>query len=112
LKRILFSLCVVAKFVPVIVTGTPASPIVGVNPVMLGALGLPTVKELLLVADPEGEVTLIGPVVAPAGTVATILVAENGVKSGVDELWSSLIVFNPCRVHGDDGQIFILDFIS
>jgi hypothetical protein len=57
------------KFVPVIVTPVPAGPIVGVKPVIVGALP-PTVKLLALVAVPPGVVTLSGPVVAPAGTVA------------------------------------------
>jgi len=40
---------------------------------MLGAPGaVPTVNEVLLVADPAGVVTVIGPVVAPAGTLVTI----------------------------------------
>jgi hypothetical protein len=34
-----------------------------------------TVKWVVLVTDPAGVVTLIGPVVAPTGTVAVILVA-------------------------------------
>jgi hypothetical protein len=42
---------------------------VGVKLVIVGALAL-TVKVLALVAVPPGVVTLTGPVVAPAGTVA------------------------------------------
>ena len=57
------------------VTLVPATPIVGVNPVIVGAPGVPTTNAVLLVADPAGEVTLIGPVVAPAGTEVTIRVA-------------------------------------
>jgi len=34
-----------------------------------------TVKVVVLVADPAGVVTLIGPVIAPAGTVVVIVVA-------------------------------------
>ena len=56
------------KFVPLMVTLLPTSPLVGVKLVMVG--GLVTVKLLLLVAVPSGVVTLTGPVVAPAGTVA------------------------------------------
>src|SRR5207302_294904 len=41
----------------------------------VGALAV-TVKLLALVAVPPGVVTLIGPVVAPLGTVADIVVAE------------------------------------
>ena len=63
-----------SKFVPVIVTGVPGDPTVGVNPVMVGRPGAPldTVNEPLLVAEPAGEVTAIVPVVAPAGTLVTI----------------------------------------
>ena|SRR6185503_9459015 len=61
-----------SKFVPVTVTLVVAAPIVGVNPVTVGAPGVPTTNDVLLVAVPEGEVTLIGPVVAPTGTLVTI----------------------------------------
>jgi hypothetical protein len=45
----------------------------GVKLVIVGAPELAlTVKFALLVAEPKGAVTLIGPVVAPAGTVTTI----------------------------------------
>ncbi|MFZ0747964.1 MAG: hypothetical protein WAM70_01295, partial [Pyrinomonadaceae bacterium] len=66
-----------SKFVPVIVTAVPAGPIVGVKPEIEGApvVLAPTVKEVLLVADPFGEVTAIGPVVAPDGTVTRSWVA-------------------------------------
>jgi hypothetical protein len=56
------------KFVPLIVTLVPASPLVGVKLVIVG--GLSTVKFVALVAVPPGVMTLSGPVVAPAGTVA------------------------------------------
>ena len=56
------------KFVPLMVTLVPTGPLVGEKLVMVG--GLVTVKLLLLVAVPSGVVTLTGPVVAPAGTVA------------------------------------------
>ena len=56
------------KFVPLIVTLVPTGPPVGVKLVIVG--GLTTVKLLALVAVPPGVVTLSGPVVAPAGTVA------------------------------------------
>ena len=57
------------KFVPLIVTLVPAGPLVGVNPVIVGAL-VAIVKLLALVAVPAGVVTLSVPVVAPAGAVA------------------------------------------
>ena len=56
------------KFVPLIVTLVPTGPLVGAKLVIVGA-GM-TVKLLALLAVPPGVVTLIGPVVAPAGTVA------------------------------------------
>src|SRR5438094_7517787 len=48
--------------------------------------GLTTVNELALVAVPPGVVTLSGPVVAPAGTVAWIAVAEVTVKVALTPL--------------------------
>ncbi len=56
------------KFVPLIVTLVPAGPLPGVKLVIVG--GLSTVKLLALLALPPGVVTLIGPLEAPAGTVA------------------------------------------
>src|SRR5690348_16147868 len=64
----------VSKFVPVMVTDVPGVPIVGVNPVIVGA-PTPTVNDCWLVADPLGVVTLSGPVVAPSGTIAVNSVA-------------------------------------
>src|ERR1035441_9576385 len=65
--------------VPVMVTVPPALAIVGVNELIeRPAEGVVIVNEALLVAVPPGVVTVIGPVVAPAGTVTAIwlLVAE------------------------------------
>jgi hypothetical protein len=56
------------KFVPLIVTLVPAGPLVGVKLVITGGLAV-TVNELALVAVPPEVVTLIGPLVAPGGTV-------------------------------------------
>jgi hypothetical protein len=62
----------VSKLVPVTVTGVPALPIVGVNPVIVGApVEEATVNAALLVAEPFGVVTPMGPVVAPEGTAVT-----------------------------------------
>ncbi len=72
------------KFVPLIVTLVPTDPLVGERPVMVG--GLTTVNALELVAVPPAVVTLIGPVVAPADTVARIEVAEVTVKLALTEL--------------------------
>jgi hypothetical protein len=65
----------VLKFVPVTVTGVPGDPIVGLNPVTVGTADVVTVKLAVLVALPKGEVTVIGPVTAPFGTIASISVA-------------------------------------
>jgi hypothetical protein len=66
------------KFVPLIVTLVPTGPLVGAKLAIAG--GGTTVNALLLVAVPVGVVTLSGPVVAPAGTVAWIAVADVTVK--------------------------------
>ena len=66
----LSSLTVAWKFVPLTVTAVPGVPIVGEKLVMVGAEVAITENELELVAVPFGDVTEIGPVVAPAGTVA------------------------------------------
>jgi len=55
---------------PEMITWVPTGPWVGLKPVMAGV----TVKLVVLVAVPPGPVTVIGPVVAPAGTVAVIWV--------------------------------------
>jgi len=64
------TLLVVLRLVPVIVTALPTGPLVGLKPLIVG--GLITVKLVLLVVLPPGVVTLIGPLVAPVGTVALI----------------------------------------
>ena len=56
------------KLAPLMVTLVPTGPLAGVKLVMVG--GLITVKVPALVAVPPGVVTLMVPVVAPAGTVA------------------------------------------
>ena len=72
LNRKSFLLGVVSKFVPLTVTAVPTEPIVGVKPVMVGiALAEVTVKAMALETDPDGAVTAINPVVAPAGTDTT-----------------------------------------
>lgn len=65
------------KFAPLIVTLAPTAPLVGTTPVMRGA----TVKFAELVPVPPGVVTLMGPVMALAGTVAVILVAKFTLKA-------------------------------
>jgi len=61
------------RFVPLIVTAVPTGPDVGEKLVTVGATV--TVKLVADVAVPPGVVTEIGPVAAPAGTVAVIWVA-------------------------------------
>jgi len=61
-----------SNFVPAMVTAVPTFAIVGLKLLIVGApLSDVTVKGALLVAVPVGVVTLIVPVVAPAGTVVT-----------------------------------------
>lgn len=58
------------KFVPVIVTPVPLTPLGGVKEVMAGV----TVKRVVVTTGPlPGVVTVMGPVVAPAGTVVVIV---------------------------------------
>jgi hypothetical protein len=64
-----------SKFVPVIVTGVPATAMVGLKSVIAGNPASPTTNDVLLVALPAGVVIAIGPVVAPTGTVVMIFVA-------------------------------------
>jgi hypothetical protein len=70
-----------SKFVPVSVTEVPTGPRFGEQDTMVGA-GM-NVKSLALVVVPPGVVTLILPVVAPAGTDVSIRVAETTVKLAV-----------------------------
>ena len=63
----------VAKLFPEIVTAVAAAPMLGLNPEMVGApADAVTVNEVVLVAEPLGAVTEIGPVVAPVGMLVTI----------------------------------------
>jgi hypothetical protein len=68
-------LTVPLKFVPVIVTDVPTGPKAGVNPVIVGAGAVTTVKFVALVFCPAVVYTWIGPVVAPVGTTAVTEVA-------------------------------------
>ena len=61
------------KFAPLMVTLAPAAPLLGVKLVIRGA----TVKLVALVAVPPGVVTVTGPLVALAGTVAVICALES-----------------------------------
>ena len=61
-----------SKLVPLIWTLAPTGPLAGAKSVIVGV----TRKLPVLLAVPPGVVTLIGPLVAPEGTVAWIAVAE------------------------------------
>src|SRR6185369_4969581 len=65
------------KLVPLIVTLVPAAPLDGVNPLICGAMK----KLLRLVAVPPAAMTVMKPVLAPAGTVAIIRLLEMTVKT-------------------------------
>jgi hypothetical protein len=86
--------CVVPKPVPVIVTDVPTGPEVGVRLVILGT-GVITVKLTLLLACPP-TVTMTFPVIAPAGTGTTMLVALQLVGNAVVPL--NVTVLAPCVV--------------
>jgi hypothetical protein len=85
--------CVVPKFVPVMVTAVPTGPEVGDRFVMLG--GTVTVKLTPLLARPPTVTTTL-PVVAPAGTFTTMLVALQ--LLGVAEVPLNATVLVPCVV--------------
>jgi hypothetical protein len=83
---------VAPKFAPLIATEVPTSPDVGFRLVMLGG-GTVTVKLTPLLATPPTVTTTL-PVVAPAGTVATMLVALQLV--GAPAVPLKLTVLVPC----------------
>ena len=64
------------KLVPVTITSEPILPLAGEKAVIVGAAD--TVNEAPLVAVPPVVLMVILPVVAPAGTTATICVADIG----------------------------------
>jgi hypothetical protein len=66
------------RLAPLIVTMVPTGPLDGAKLVIAG--GGMTVKLVALVAVPPAVVTLTGPVVAPAGTVAWMVLSDVTVK--------------------------------
>src|SRR6266567_776938 len=66
--------CVAPKFAPVIATEVPTRPDVGLRLEMVGAAAVVTVNVIPLLATPPTVTTTL-PVVAPAGTGTTMLVA-------------------------------------
>jgi len=83
--------CVAPKFAPAIVTDAPTGPDVGDRLVMLGVES--TVKVTPLLLTPAALTTMF-PVVAPAGTGATILVALHVVTVAAVPLNVTVLV--PC----------------
>jgi hypothetical protein len=70
--------------VPVIVIDAPTAPLVGLNPVIVGTAN--TVNVPALVTVTPLEMTEIVPVVAVAGTVATMVVALDEVTEAFTPL--------------------------
>src|SRR5687767_4585567 len=85
-----FTLVAPEKDLPVIVTGVSTMPSGGRNASITG--GCVTRKSIALVAVPSGVVTLIRPVLAPAGTVVRIRVPETTVKPAGVPLKRTLLV--------------------
>ena len=80
---------VAPKLEPAIVTDAPGKPEVGVSPVMLGLET--TEKGLPLLSTPLDRTTTL-PVVAPLGTVTTMLVADHVVAVAVVPLNFTVLV--------------------
>ena len=71
------------KLVPVIVTAVPTGPVAGAKELMAGV----TVKRVVVTIDPLlGVVTVMGPVLAPAGTVVVSVPGGPSVKVAVAPL--------------------------
>jgi len=85
--------CVAPKFAPVIATEVPTRPDVGLRLEMVGAAAVVTVNVIPLLATPPTVTTTL-PVVAPAGTGTTMLVAPQLV--GVAAVPLNLTVLDPC----------------
>ncbi len=81
---------VVLKLLPLITTMAPTAPLVGVKLVMVGEGRI--VKFAELVPGTPFTVTLIFPVVAPAGTVAVILVVVDAVTTAFTPLNSTSLL--------------------
>lgn len=80
-----------ANPLPVITTDVPGGPLVGLNEAMAGQPTVVTVKLDELVAVPSGVVTDMGPLLAPAGTVATIRVELDRTKAAETPLNLTLL---------------------
>ena len=76
-----------SKFVPLIVTAVPGMAMTGAKPDIAGGpAGATTVKLDAVVAEPAGDVTEMGPVVAPFGTVTTSWLDEAEIIAAVAPL--------------------------
>src|SRR5258708_10174435 len=84
--------CVAPKFAPLIFTDVPTNPHAAFKLVMLGARTVTVKLTPLLAAPPTATTTF--PVVAPAGTVAVMLVALHAVAVAATPL--NATVFVPC----------------
>jgi hypothetical protein len=84
--------CVAPKFVPVIMTGVPGRPEAGFKLAIVGAAVVTVYMTPLLGSPPTLTITL--PVVAPDGTVATMLVALQLVTVAATPLNVTVLV--PC----------------
>jgi hypothetical protein len=77
--------------VPVIVTGVPTDPLVGLKLETVGTGGAVTLYDVDEVATPPGVVTVMVPLVAPVGTVAVMW--ESFVNEKVaDTVWNATAV--------------------
>jgi hypothetical protein len=83
--------CVASKFVPVIVTPCPPSPDAGFSDAMTGVGKTVNARPLL---ETPCFVTTTGPVEAPSGTVATMVVGLQLVTTAVAPL--NVTVLEPC----------------
>ena len=81
---------VVLKFVPVMVTVLPTTPLDGETLVMVGG-GSVTVKLVLLIAWTLLSVTRMGPVIAELGTLPISLTDETYVTDVARKLWKVIV---------------------
>ena len=106
------------KLVPVIVTAVPDGPYAGVKLVIVG--GVVTVKLLALVAVCDPTLIVIGPVLAPGGTLAVSCVIDAAVTVAVMPLNFTVLLAAiglknvPLRVTGvpmgpDDGEKSVIE---
>ncbi len=72
-----FTVVVVDRFVPLIVTDVPTGPLDGLKLEIVGGVPAPVTRKFVeLTSLPAGVVTLMRPVVAPTGTLVVICVSR------------------------------------